>query len=332
MLTSISTPSTADVAPVGQAMIEVDGLRKLYGNFEALKGISFSVRRGEIVGFLGPNGAGKTTTMKILTGYISATAGTFRVAGHDGFKDSLAVRQNIGYLPENAPLYPDMGVVEYLKFCCEVRKIPSGERKRRIDTMIQRTGLTAVVQKDIGELSKGYRQRVGLAQAMIHDPPLLILDEPTSGLDPNQIVEIRKLIKELGQNHTIILSTHNLPEVQMTCSRMIIIANGKKVADGTAEELERQGLDKPRTLLTVRGADTARVQGALRGLPGVTDVEVVKVDADTLRLAVISAGDGSSAALPEAIWGIAKAEGWTLTELRRDVMDLEKIFHQLTQY
>ena len=316
----------------GEPMIEVSDLRKFYGDFEALKGISFSVGRGEIVGFLGPNGAGKTTTMKILTGYISATSGNFRVAGFDGFADSLAVRRNIGYLPENAPLYPDMGVVDYLRFVCRIRQIPKATRKQRIDRMLDLCGLTTMIKKDIGHLSKGYRQRVGLAQAMIHDPDILILDEPTSGLDPNQIVEIRKLIKDLGRDHTIILSTHNLPEVRMTCSRMIIISDGRKVADGTADELERQDTDATQLLVSVRasgGADAAAVRGGLASVSGVAQVSAEASTPSELRFRVQTRQGADPAA---AIFTWAAESGWVLTELRRDVMDLEKVFHKLTQY
>ena len=314
-----------------QNMIEVDGLRKFYGPFEALKGISFSVGKGEIVGFLGPNGAGKTTTMKILTGYISATAGSCRVAGYDSFSESLKVRQNIGYLPENAPLYPDMGIVEYLRFVCDIRRIPRSERKSRIGEIVSRVGLMPMIKKNIGELSKGYRQRVGLAQALIHKPPVLILDEPTSGLDPNQIVEIRQLIKELGEERTIILSTHNLPEVRMTCSRMIIIANGKKVADGTAEQLESEGITEPRFIVSARlpdGTDAAAGRATLMGVSGVKAVEVRTTD-DVVEYSVVAQ---DSRDLREAVYAATSGAGWTLRELRQDVMDLEKIFHNLTQY
>jgi len=315
----------------GTSMIEVENLRKFYGSVEALRGISFTVGRGEIVGFLGPNGAGKTTTMKILTGYISATAGSYRIAGFDGFTESLSVRENIGYLPENAPLYPDMGVVEYLEFVCRIRRVPKAEWDTRIASIIERCGLQAMAHKDIGALSKGYRQRVGLAQAMIHDPPILILDEPTSGLDPNQIVEIRNLIKELGKDRTIILSTHNLPEVQMTCTRMIIISDGRKVADGTADELQQQGEDS-RFIASVRlPADTSPQEAAsqLEGLPNVSGVQVLPSVDDTFRAALTAEG---TADLSDNIFQHVTAKGWALTELRRDVADLEKVFHKLTQY
>ncbi len=312
-------------------MIEVNNLRKFYGPVEALRGISFQVGRGEIVGFLGPNGAGKTTTMKILTGYISATAGTYRVAGHDGYSESLELREKIGYLPENAPLYPDMGVTEYLEFVCRIRRIPKNEWSARIASIIQRCGLSAMAHKDIGDLSKGYRQRVGLAQAMIHEPPILILDEPTSGLDPNQIVEIRNLIKELGKDRTIILSTHNLPEVQMTCTRMIIIADGRKVADGTAEELQQEGEDA-RFITSIRLPDNTNADEViqqLEGLNGVSKVETMPSPTGHFRAALTAKGDVD---LSDDIFQYVTGKDWALTELRRDVVDLEKVFHKLTQY
>ena len=224
-----------------------------------------------------------------------------------------------------------MGIIEYLNFVCQIRRIPTGQRKARIAKMVETVGLTSMIRKNIGELSKGYRQRVGLAQALIHEPPVLILDEPTSGLDPNQIVEIRKLIKELGREHTIILSTHNLPEVQMTCSRMIIIANGQKVADGTAEDIQRQHADSQRWLVSYRlgGESADSIAAALASVPNVSGVEAV--ESVTTRVSLRIEGSGG-VALAEAIYGASKDRSLSLVELRRDVMDLEKIFHQLTQY
>jgi ABC-2 type transport system ATP-binding protein len=219
--------------------VVVDGLTKTYGNFKALDRISFAVQPGEIVGFLGPNGAGKSTTMKILTCFMAATEGTAKVAGFDVHADSAEVRKRVGYLPENVPLYDDMLVWDYLTFIAEVRRVPKSQRKARIDEVIGRTGLDNVVHREISELSKGYRQRVGLAQAIIHKPDVLILDEPTTGLDPNQIIEIRDVIKEIGQEKTIIFSTHILQEISAVCDRIVIINRGKLVADGTLGELEQ---------------------------------------------------------------------------------------------
>ena len=220
-----------------QTMIEVKDLAKDYGLVKALRGISFEVPAGEVLGFLGPNGAGKTTTTKILTCFMAPTAGTATVNGKNVLDHSLEVRRAIGYLPENTPIYTDMTSLEFLQFICSVREIPHNQRKKRIRELAEVCGLLDVLAKPIGDMSKGYRQRVGLAQAMLHDPPILILDEPTSGLDPNQIVEVRELIKEIGKEKTVILSTHILPEVQATCGRVIIIADGKLVADGSPDQL-----------------------------------------------------------------------------------------------
>lgn len=221
----------------GAPMIDIVDLKKSYGSFEALKGLNFSVPRGQVVGFLGPNGAGKSTTMKILTGYLPYSSGSVKVAGIEINEDALGARNLIGYLPENNPQYEDMMVSEYLSFIADIRKLKRSLRKDKIEASIQRCGLESVFHKDIGQLSKGYRQRVGLAQAILHDPQLLILDEPTSGLDPNQIIEIRNLIKELGRETTVLMSTHILQEAQSTCERILIINNGLLVADDTPEQL-----------------------------------------------------------------------------------------------
>lgn len=218
-------------------MIEITNLKKSYGDFEALKGLNFSVPKGQVVGFLGPNGAGKSTTMKILTGYLPYSQGEVKVGGLEVLENSLETRRMIGYLPENNPQYEDMMVAEYLSFVADIRQIEKAQRKAKIDKAVERCGLNAVFHKDISQLSKGYRQRVGLAQAILHDPQLLILDEPTSGLDPNQIIEIRNLIKELGEETTVLMSTHILQEAQSTCQRILIINNGLLVADDSPEQL-----------------------------------------------------------------------------------------------
>lgn len=217
--------------------IVVDGLAKNYGEFWALNGISFDVEPGEIVGFLGPNGAGKTTTMKILTCFMAAAKGTATVAGHDVYEESEQVRKKIGYLPENVPLYEDMMVYDYLMFIAEIRGIAAGKRRDQIRRVVELTGLDGMVTRNVRELSKGYRQRVGLAQAIIHEPEVVILDEPTSGLDPNQILDIRDLIKTIGKEKTVIFSTHILQEVAAVCDRIIVINHGQIIADGTVEEL-----------------------------------------------------------------------------------------------
>ncbi len=216
----------------GTPMIEIDGLRKVYGQFEAVRGITFTVRKGEILGFLGPNGAGKSTTMKVMTGLTPPTAGSARIAGHDVLEEPLEVRRAIGFLPENPPLYPEMVVRDYLSFAAEIRGVPRGRRKAAIDTALERCGLTHMQKRLVGNLSKGYRQRVGLAQAVIHDPKVLILDEPTVGLDPTQVIEIRSIVRDIGNERTVILSSHILPEVQATCQRVVIINRGKIAAEG----------------------------------------------------------------------------------------------------
>jgi ABC-2 type transport system ATP-binding protein len=221
-------------------MIEVEGLTKRYGDFTAIEDITFRVEKGEIVAFLGPNGAGKTTTMRLLTGFLPATEGSVVVAGFDIFDKPMEVKKRIGYLPEQPPVYNDMRVTEYLKFVAKIKGVPRSERKAAMERVIQRCSLADVSDRIIGKLSKGYKQRVGLAQAMIHDPEVLILDEPTIGLDPKQILEIRDLIKSLAGDHTIILSTHILPEVTMICQRVLIISQGRIVADDTLESLTAQ--------------------------------------------------------------------------------------------
>jgi ABC-2 type transport system ATP-binding protein len=222
-------------------MIKVEGLTKRYGDVTAIEDLSFQVEKGEIVGFLGPNGAGKTTTMRIITGFLPSTDGTVSVSGHDIFEKPMEVKKKIGYLPEHPPLYADMTVAGYLRFVSKIKGVPRSARADAIDRMVERCGLKDVRKKIIGKLSKGYRQRVGLAQAMIHDPQVLILDEPTIGLDPKQIMEIRELVKSLAGDHTIILSTHILPEVTMVCQRCLVINQGRIVADDSLEALTAQG-------------------------------------------------------------------------------------------
>ena len=219
--------------------IKVENLSKYYGQQQAVKNISFEIKSGEVVGFLGPNGAGKSTTMKMITTYLTPNEGAINVDGIDTNEDALSVRKKIGYLPEQNPLYNDMNVIDYLNYAAELQSVQKDEIPEAVKKMVKLCGLEEVKHKDIGELSKGYKQRVGLAQAMIHNPDVLLLDEPTSGLDPNQIIEIRKLIKDLGKHKTLMLSTHILQEVQATCDRVIIINNGEIVADGTTDSLQR---------------------------------------------------------------------------------------------
>jgi ABC-2 type transport system ATP-binding protein len=290
--------------------------------------VTFNVRKGEVLGFLGPNGAGKSTTMKMLTCYLAPTAGRARVAGHDVFEQSLEVRKRIGYLPEDTPIYRDMTVLEYLQFAADLRQMDPAKIPGRIHEIGGRCGLSDVAGKLVGELSKGYRQRVGLAQAMLHDPDILILDEPTSGLDPNQIVEIRSLIKEIGQEKTVILSTHILPEVQATCSRIVIISGGKLVADGTPNDLrQRERGSRFRVSVEKNGAAPEAVRDRLASLTGVARCQSVTGESGTLSFSI----DGKDAAdLRKTIFRAAVDNQWTLLELARESASLEDVFRHLT--
>ncbi len=313
-------------------MITVTDLRKSYGEIEALKGISFDVPTGQIVGFLGPNGAGKSTTMKILTCFMSASSGAVSIDGLDAYENPTEVKARIGYLPESTPLYTDMIAYEYLDYVASMRGIASEERKSRIQTIARTCGISEFIGREIGTLSKGQRQRVGIAQALIHDPQILIMDEPTSGLDPNQIVEIRSLIRELGKDRTILLSTHNLPEVLETCDRLIIIHKGAIVADGTPQELEEKEAGDPLVILTVKGSagelDTATVQHELEELTGIQSV-TAQPAGNGLVSAEIHAESGVD--IRPTLSTTAVAKGWTIYELKRDALDLEGIFRKLTQ-
>jgi ABC-2 type transport system ATP-binding protein len=322
---------------MSEAMIQVDNLTKDYGPFRAVDSVSFNVRKGEVLGFLGPNGAGKSTTMKILTCFLAPTGGTAKVAGLDVYEHSLEVRKRIGYLPEDTPLYRDMTVLEYLEFCAEVRGMPRDKRQSRIREVGGRCGLGDVPGKLIGELSKGYRQRVGLAQAMVHDPDIVILDEPTSGLDPNQIVEIRDLIREVGREKTVILSTHILPEVQATCSRMIIIAKGKVVADGTPDELRaRERGARHRVVIEVpkngtgpmRESEAASViRDRLQAVDGVNRCDAAAGEPGAVAFHVYAT---TTTDVRKEIFNAAVANKWTLLELGRESASLEDVFRTLT--
>ena len=323
-------------------MIEVRQLTKSYGPTIAVNNVSFDARAGEVLGFLGPNGAGKTTTMRILTCYLAADAGSATVAGYDVFEESVDVRKSIGYLPESAPLYTDMGVIEYLNFMTQVRSLPKSLRKARIRTVVELCGLEDVIQKDIGELSKGYRQRVGLAQSLIHDPPIMILDEPTSGLDPSQIIEIRNLIKDIGQEKLVLFSTHILPEVSATCSRILIINDGKIVANGTPAELAGQARGEEIVHISIRGPQ-AEIAAKLDALEFVSQWAPIDADpgdgvvnpgdgvVDTDDSVVgyrVTAAQGSDAA--EALFHVVVDNRWSLTELHQESIDLEDVFLNLT--
>ena len=308
-------------------MIEVADLTKAYGPVTAVDHVSFSVNEGEILGFLGPNGAGKTTTMRILTGFMPATSGTARIAGFDVTTDSLAVRRHIGYLPETPPLYPDMTVESYLDFVLRIKNVPGDKRRARISEAIEKTNLGDKGTELIKRLSRGYKQRVGLAQALVHDPLVIILDEPTVGLDPKQIIEVRHLIKGLAGTHTIILSTHILPEVSMTCDRVVIINKGKIVAVDTPQNLTTQlkGVQKIRVEAQ---APEKPFQELLAQIPGTSSVEVSLARASghvTATLEVASGKDVRSLVAARII-----EKGWDLYELRGVSLSLEDIFLQLT--
>jgi ABC-2 type transport system ATP-binding protein len=311
--------------------IAVRNLTKLYGTEKAVDDISFDVKTGEILGFLGPNGAGKTTTMKIVTCYMPPTGGSVEVDGHSVTEHSLEVRKKIGYLPEHNPLYMDMNVIEYLDYSSQLHGISKSDVKPRMREMVEVCGLGDVRHKDIGELSKGYRQRVGLAQAMIHDPEVLILDEPTSGLDPNQIVEIRHLIRQLGRAKTVVLSTHILSEVQATCDRVIIINEGKIVADGTPEKLQEDFRGSETITLELKAGVTNAMTEMFPKIKSLQHVENVSYSGQegNKHKFIIHTAKGSD--VREELFRQAVAENWMLLEMTRSVTSLEEVFHKLTR-
>jgi gliding motility-associated transport system ATP-binding protein len=308
-----------------RAVIEVQHLTKQYGPVTAVSDVSFKVEKGEILGFLGPNGAGKTTTMRILTGYMPATDGKALVAGYDVAEQPIEAKRRIGYLPETPPLYPDMTVSDYLAFCARIKGVPKAERKTRVAATMERTRIADVANRHCAKLSKGYRQRVGLAQALLHNPDVLILDEPTAGLDPKQIIETRNLIKSLAGDHTIVLSTHILPEVSQTCSRVVIINRGRVVAVDTPENLTSRlgGSGAMYVEIDAAGSDATSVLG---GVPGVTGVSVSTTRGTVMGYEVASAGRDVRRDMASAIVG----RGWGLLELRPMRMSLEEIFLQVT--
>ena len=307
-------------------MIEVESLTKRYGRSTAVDGVSFHVQKGEILGFLGPNGAGKTTTMRILTCYLPPTEGQARVAGYDVFSQPMDVKKRVGYLPETPPLYPDMEVAEYLDFCARIKGVAARERKQRVADAIEKTRVGDVRTKLIAKLSKGYRQRVGLAQAILHNPDVLILDEPTAGLDPKQIIETRELIRGLGGSHTVILSTHILPEVSMTCGRVVIINKGRVVAEDTPDNLTRRLKGAGTTRLEVRG-DEAAVLEAVRAVPGVIAAHARGGHAGVAVLDVEAEAGRDVRA--ELAWAVV-TKGHGLVGLQQLGMSLEEIFLHLT--
>jgi ABC-2 type transport system ATP-binding protein len=307
-------------------MIEVESLTKRYGRATAVDGVSFRVEKGEILGFLGPNGAGKTTTMRILTCYLPPTGGTARVGGYDVFEQPMEVRRRVGYLPETPPLYPDMEVEEYLGFCAKIKGVAPKERPSRIGDAMEKTRVGDVRSTLIGKLSKGYRQRVGLAQAILHNPDVLILDEPTAGLDPKQIIETRELIRGLGGDHTVILSTHILPEVSMTCGRVVIINKGRVVAEDSPENLTRRLTGAGTLRLEVRG-DESRILEAVRAVAGVLGANV-RGGHDGAVIVDVEAESGTDVRAELARAVVDGGHG--LLGLQQQGMSLEEIFLHLT--
>lgn len=305
--------------------IQIENLTKRYGAQTAVDNISFEVRTGEILGFLGPNGAGKSTSMKMITGYLAIGEGDIIIDGRSVKDAGDELKKFIGYLPENNPLYLDMPVIDYLQFCADLQGVDKQIIPARIREMVRVCGLNAEKHKKIGELSKGYRQRVGLAQAMIHDPKILILDEPTTGLDPNQIVEIRKLIRELGKQKTVILSTHILPEVEATCDRILIINRGTIVADGTAETLRKQAAGNELVKLQIEDGAHTDILRALSSLASVQKAE--SLDVNTNRFEIQSKPGLSSR---RDIFRLCVDKGWILSEIVPIETRLEDIFRNLT--
>jgi gliding motility-associated transport system ATP-binding protein len=306
------------------SLLTLENVTKAFGGVTAVSGVSFTVDRGQVVGFLGPNGAGKSTTMRMITQYLEPDAGTIRLDGVPLAEAGRAAKRRIGYLPENNPLYTDMLVAEYLDFVGALRELPEPERRRAIAEAVEQTAIESVFYRPIGELSKGYRQRVGLAQAILHRPDLLILDEPTEGLDPNQRVEIRRLIGQLGRDRTVILSTHVLPEVQHTCSQLLIIHRGRLAAEGPVGRLVAQAEGAVEISVEAEGSGVA---DGLRGLPGVKLTEETAREGG--RMAVTLTATGGRDVRPE-IFQLAKAKGWTLYELHQEAGSLEALFRQLT--
>lgn len=303
-------------------MIEVMGLSKHFGTTKAVDDISFNIGKGEIVAFLGPNGAGKTTTMRMLTGYLIPTGGKCLINGIDVTEEPLKTKKLIGYLPEDNPLYPDMKVYEYLEFIGEIRKIKN--LKKRTIEVAEICGVTNVMNKEIGTLSRGYRQRLGVAQAIIHNPDILIMDEPTEGLDPNQVIELRNLIKELGKEKTVMLSTHILSEAEATCERVLIINKGKLIADGSKTEIKTMA----------KGGETINLElitkqnplNDLKQIPGVKEINEIKIEGNNYQYEILCSGD-----IREKIFDTAVNKGWKIIDLHRKATSLEDIFRELTK-
>ena len=319
---------------MSDVMISTSALTKRFGDVQALDQVEFEVHKGEVVGFLGPNGAGKSTTMRILTCFISPSSGAAKVHGFDVFDNPLEVRRKIGYLPQRAPLYPEMNVWEYLEFTSQVRGLDSGTFRSRLKKVVEVCGLAQVLGKDIGTLSHGYRQRVGLGQALMHDPPILILDEPTSDLDPNEKAEVIRYIQEIGKDRTILLSTHNLAEVEQACARAIIVSKGRVVADGNLEDIRSRagsvryfaGFSSSNNGTAAPSKQAAR--DALAALRGAARVTESPTEEGLHRFEIAGGKEGD---LRPEIFKLAVSKGWTLLELRRDAQSLDSVFRDLTR-
>ena len=309
-------------------MIQVENLTKYYNQLCAVNQINFDIQKGEILGLLGPNGAGKTTTLRMLTGYLQPSSGSISIKGLSIDKDVLEIKKLLGYLPESAPLYHDMLVFDYLKYVAAIREIDRGQQLSRIRQLADLCGINEVMSQPIGELSKGYKQRVGLAQAMMNDPEVLIFDEPTSGLDPNQIVEIRKIIREIGKEKTIILSTHILSEAEATCDRIVIINQGQIVADGSTENLKQSSSSKNVMHICLQNADFKTVEASLSAVNGVESVAKIGETDSELEVGVTcqSAGD-----LRPDVYRKIKETDWILLDFHQETQSLENIFRELTK-
>ena len=310
-------------------MIEIKNLVKHYGDKKAVNGISFTVKDNEILGFLGPNGAGKSTTMNIITGYLSSTSGTVKINGHDILEEPELAKKSIGYLPEQPPLYNDMTVSEYLTFMCELKGVPKKDRKEQIDMITSMVGIDAVTGRLIGNLSKGYRQRVGIAQALVGDPEILILDEPTVGLDPNQILEIRKLVAKLSKEKTVIISSHILSEIQAMCDRVVIINHGKVAAIDSITDLSRRLTGTSKLLMCAKGP-VKDIINSLRTIPGVTSAtERVSDDAGIHEIELVVDNNNGSDIRANIFFNMARS-GWPMLEFRSLDPTLEEVFLSIT--
>ncbi|MEW6088068.1 MAG: ATP-binding cassette domain-containing protein [bacterium] len=309
-------------------MIKIDGLTKYYGDVCAVDHISFEIKKGEILGLLGPNGAGKTTTLRILTCYLEPSAGNVAVKDYNIYDNSLEIKKLIGYLPESAPLYPDMLTFDYLSFVANVRGLEENKKNSRIKELAGLCGISEVMHKPIHDLSKGYKQRVGLAHAMMNDPEILVLDEPTSGLDPNQIVEIRDIIKEIGKKKTIILSTHILSEAEATCDRIVIINKGRIVADGSTEELKKTAVNEYIINISIQNSDFKTVKKIFEDIPGVTGVSLLNDKNDAVDFYLSCKSDKD---IRPEIYYVIKGNNWVLLDYHMQTRTLETIFRELTK-